>query len=313
MFLLKKILFVVAILALATACRQKSVKNEQSSEFAALAAHASVEKNDFGSYWYAGKAELTSYHLEQARYGEIHRGHAVLIFVTEDFSLKKQVKLDQPQRASADAVKVMKLNLTKKFNTGVYPYSLMSSIFTPTDIQSYPHSLKVSTSSQEWCGHTFAQLNLTKDNYYQVMARSYFESEGDKNFKLNQAWLEDEIWNRIRINPQSLPTGVVDMIPSTMYIRLSHGTFKAEKVTASTTAKDNLMHYELQYGQSGRSLLIIFEKEFPYEIVSWEETYVDGFGAEKLTTKAIRNQSLLLDYWSKNGVEDSRYRKMLGL
>ncbi|MDP7238046.1 MAG: hypothetical protein QGI34_15090, partial [Candidatus Latescibacteria bacterium] len=40
----------------------------------------------FGDYWYQGKAEITSYTLKQARYGEIHDGHVVLIFVTEDFS-----------------------------------------------------------------------------------------------------------------------------------------------------------------------------------------------------------------------------------
>ena len=28
----------------------------------------------FNKYWYAGNAELTSFELEQARYGEIHKG-----------------------------------------------------------------------------------------------------------------------------------------------------------------------------------------------------------------------------------------------
>ena len=40
----------------------------------------------FGDYWYQGKAELASYDLNQSRYGEIRNGHAVLIFLTEDFS-----------------------------------------------------------------------------------------------------------------------------------------------------------------------------------------------------------------------------------
>ena len=33
-------------------------------------------------YWYAGEAEITSYELNQARYGEIHKGKAVTVFVT---------------------------------------------------------------------------------------------------------------------------------------------------------------------------------------------------------------------------------------
>ncbi len=43
----------------------------------------------FKQTWYAGKAELSTYNLQQARYGEIRNGEAVLIFVTEDFSTNK--------------------------------------------------------------------------------------------------------------------------------------------------------------------------------------------------------------------------------
>ena len=52
----------------------------------------------------------------------------VLIFVTEDFSASKQVKLDRPEKVPSDAVKVLKLNATRKFNTGIYPYSILSII-----------------------------------------------------------------------------------------------------------------------------------------------------------------------------------------
>jgi|GEM_PF-4377681 len=33
----------------------------------------------FKEYWYAGKAEVSSYELEQARYGELRKGHAVFL------------------------------------------------------------------------------------------------------------------------------------------------------------------------------------------------------------------------------------------
>jgi len=55
--------------------------------------------------------------LEQARYGEIHKGRAVTIFVTEPFSKSKQVKLDDYKAAGDDRANVMKLNMTKNFNT----------------------------------------------------------------------------------------------------------------------------------------------------------------------------------------------------
>ena len=50
---------------------------------------------EFKEYWFAGKAEITSYKLEQARYGELRDGSAVLIYVTEPFLADKQVKADQ--------------------------------------------------------------------------------------------------------------------------------------------------------------------------------------------------------------------------
>ena len=83
---------------------------------------------EFNAYWFNNEAELTSYQLEQARYGEIHKGNAVLVYVTEPFSVEKQVKADAP---TPNDYTILKLNFVKKFNTGIYPYSMMSSFFLP--------------------------------------------------------------------------------------------------------------------------------------------------------------------------------------
>ena len=83
----------------------------------------------FNEYWFQGLAEISRFELEQARYNEIHKGSAVLIFVTEEFLIDKQVKSEQGRKPGA--VSVLKLNFVKNFNTGIYPYSIMSSIFTP--------------------------------------------------------------------------------------------------------------------------------------------------------------------------------------
>ena len=92
-----------------------------------LVASSALADQAFNSYWHAGKAELSKYSLQQSRYGELHEGHAVLVFVTERMNPKKQVKADRP---GADTVPVLKLNATRKFNTGIYPYSVMTSVFT---------------------------------------------------------------------------------------------------------------------------------------------------------------------------------------
>lgn len=68
-----------------------------------------------------------------------------MIFVTEDLSKQKHVKLDDPQANEQDAQKVLKLNLTKKFVTGIYPYPMMLSVFTPV-YDSIP-ATKVTASS----------------------------------------------------------------------------------------------------------------------------------------------------------------------
>ena len=113
---------------------------------------------EFKEYWYAGQAELTSYELTQERYGELRRGTAVTIFVTEDFLPEAQVKAD---RYSKKNIPILKLNNTKKFLTGIYPYSIMTSSFVPVDREM--HALKVTHSMQEWCGHVYVQLNNRKD------------------------------------------------------------------------------------------------------------------------------------------------------
>jgi len=133
----------------------------------------------FKDYWYAGKAEITSYKLEQARYGEMRNGTAVLIYVTEDFLPNKQVKAD---RQNAQNIPVLKLNATKNFNTGIYPYSIMQSTFYP--VSNNKHAIKVSSSMQEWCGHVYTQLN--NRDPFEITAHSYFEGEADQNLKVEK-------------------------------------------------------------------------------------------------------------------------------
>ncbi len=241
----------------------------------------------FKQYWYAGKAELTSYKLEQARYGEIREGHAVLIYVTEDFLPDVQVKAD---RQNSSNIPVLKLNSTKKFNTGIYPYSIMQSTFYPVSNQQ--HALKVSSSMQEWCGHVYAQLNNRA--MFEIKAHSYFEGEADQSYQIDKAILENELWVQLRIDPSALPTGNISCIPAFEYTRLKHKPIKAYAAKATLTANT----YRLDYPELNRSLQLTFNPEFPFEITSWEETFVSGL--EKLTTKATQLKTIRSPYWQKN-------------
>ena len=264
-----------------------------------------VDMSAFHGYWSQGRAEITSYTLEQARYGESHPGHGVLIFVTEDFSRQKQVKLDYPSRAGGDRVPVLKLNATRKFNTGVYPYSVMGSIFTPVDGSG---SLKTSMTVQEWCGHVFAQVNRRADGLH-VQQRSYFESEGDQDLVLPVVELEDDLWTRLRLNPQSLPTGSFQMLPGSVHLRLRHKPWQAADATGEhlPADKDGLLGYRLSYPDHGRTLTLRYAADFPHEIESWHE---DDRGQ---ITRAVKKERLMLDYWSRNRLQDAELRERLGL
>ncbi|SMG30189.1 hypothetical protein SAMN05661096_01949 [Marivirga sericea] len=300
---MKNILIITFLFVLFQGCGQK--KEQAPQELISF----SIDQN-FGDYWYQGKAELTSYELEQVRYGEKRKGEAVLIFVTEDFSKSKQVKLDNPSANSDDAEKVMKLNFTKKFNTGIYPYSIMTSVFAPVYPKSDLHARKLTTSVQEWCGHVFMQLN-NETNQYNLLSRSYFESEGDLEMSLDKIWLEDELWTLIRLDPAQIPEGEIKLLPSTQYLRLKHKDLKAYTAMIKVLKNEHLNELKIQIPALERKVSIFYQNKFPYDIESWEESYPEG--GEIMTTSAKLKKRIMLDYWKKNSVQDSTFRKELSL
>jgi len=262
-----------------------------------------VDKDKFSKYWYAGEAEISSFTLKQDRYGEIHDGHAVLVFVTESFSISSNSKADRP---SVNDPSVLKLNYTKKFNTGIYPYSMMTSTFFPIDYGEY--SLKVTSSSQEWCGHTFMDLQ-NKDQFI-VDIDSYFEGESAENVKLEKKLLEDDLMSMIRINPAHIPLGVQAVIPSFFYLRMKHIPLKAYDAELSLSKSSNeIQILTLNYLELGRELVVSFEKKFPHKIKSWtERDKTSG-----LSTSAELIQTIKSDYWNRHFNKDLAWRKELGL
>ncbi|MEQ3665751.1 MULTISPECIES: septum formation inhibitor Maf [unclassified Olleya] len=250
----------------------------------------------FNDYWYSGQAEITSYQLEQSRYGEIRKGTAVLVFVTEPFLKNDQVKADQSNPSN---INVLKLNATKKFNTGIYPYSIMQSTFYP--VSNNQHALKVSASVQEWCGHVYTQLNNREQ--FQVTSHSYFQGEADQNFNLEKNSLENQLWTQLRIDPTSLPTGNINIIPSLEYTRLNHTPLKAY----NAFAENKPGQYTLTIKDLDRKLTINYNPNFPFDIQSWEEVQNGNL------TKATKIKTLQSDYWNKKSNTDLELRKTLGL
>ncbi|WP_029209409.1 hypothetical protein [Aquimarina agarilytica] len=259
--------------------------------------------SDFKSYWYQGEAEISTYELSQNRYGELRNGTATLIYVTEDFLPIKQVKADI---SAPKNIPVLKLNSVKKFTTGIYPYSIMQSSFSPLKGEK-KHALKTTASIQEWCGQTFMQLNNKKN--FEIDIKSYFASEGDQKLSLQKSILENELWNLIRIHGDKLlPKGEINCIPSFEFLRLNHKKTQSYKAIASIQKNNNLNTFSLTYPELKRSLKITFQQQFPYIIESWSEEI-----SPHLPTTAKRITTKLLPYWNQNSNKFTPLRKELGL
>ena len=132
----------------------------------------------FWEHWGDGRAELAGYDLTMPRYGELRRGKAVSIFVTEALDEGSRVKIERPEKGQRP-FSVMKLNLVKDFATGIYDYNTMASIFISLEEgtrtpKGYP--AKVSYSSQEWCGHVYREL-LFGPEQITDLHHSYFQGE----------------------------------------------------------------------------------------------------------------------------------------
>ena len=291
-----------------TSCKENNTKITETAQISEPKTEPIVAKTklseEFKDYWYNGEAEITSYKLEQARYGEIKEGTSVLIFVTEDFLSDEQVKANN---YDASNIPVLKLNMTKKFNTGIYPYSIMQSTFFP--VANNQHALKISASVQEWCGHVYTQLNNRDD--FEVVSHSYFQGEADNAFKLDKNWTENELWVKLRIDPKRLPVGKINVIPSIESARLNHDELKAYNAMATL----NKNSYTISYEELSRTLQINFNPNFPYDILGWKETTTKGEGlsAKTLTTKATKLATLKTDYWNKKSNADLSLRKDLKL
>src|SRR5262245_29695790 len=120
---------------------------------AASTAAAKAAAQDFWAYWGDGQAELGGYRLVQPRYGARREGTSVLIFVNEEMSDALRVKADPGKHPPTDILPVLKLNAIRDFQTGIYDYNVMTSVFARI-VPGWPVA-KVSFSSQEWCGHVY--------------------------------------------------------------------------------------------------------------------------------------------------------------
>jgi len=230
------------------------------------------------------------------------------VFAREPFHQDRQVK---DESGTGGGFQVLKLNSTRNFLTGVYPYHTMVSVFQPFETESAGEALKVTTSVQEWCGHVFMQTNR-RNGALTTMVNSYFEKEEGSEFvETGKVWLEDEVWTGLRLDPKGLEVGEILMVPGSLFTRFAHIEPTAQKAVAQwvKSEKGENLIYQIDYPDSGRVLAIEIEKNAPYYIQGWSE----GLRGQKMTTARLTHRRENAEYWSENSAGDERLRKELGL
>ncbi|MBC7794931.1 MAG: hypothetical protein H7Z43_14595 [Clostridia bacterium] len=273
----------------------------------------------FDALWHDGNAELAGYTLTYPRYGELRTGKAVTIFVTEDFSDSVRVKADPGKHA--DLYPVLKLNLVRDFQTGIYDYNLMTSVFVALAAHNDRLSgsvTKVSFSSQEWCGNIYAQ-ELFDSAKVRAVVHSYFDGEADNVHELDypsRGFVSEGLWAWAR----GLAAPIVEvggsrqvmLLDSLEDARLKHEPALWRAATLArlperTQLEVHGVSYEVEVAsahvEGGNTLTFYVEVDSPHRIVRWMSS--SGENADLL-------KSTRLQYWKMHDNDQAGALRALG-
>jgi len=276
----------------------------------------------FWKTWGDGQAELSGYDLTFPRYGQPRHGVAVAIFVTETFSNSLRVKADPGKHPGADQFPVMKLNLVKDFQTGIYDYNIMTSTFVAlaaTNGRPAGSAAKITFSSQEWCGQTFQEL-LFDPRAIRVESHSYFDGEADRQNQLQypeDGLSEDALllWARGQAGPRMAPgeSRDVPILTSVETSRLQHVPLDWKRAVLSRSAQPRqlavpagkfLVEVWTAAIRDGIARTMYVEGAAPHRLIRWETSA--GERAELLGSERLK-------YWEMNREGFETALKKLGL
>ncbi|MCU0425360.1 MAG: hypothetical protein MUF71_07010 [Candidatus Kapabacteria bacterium] len=317
---------ILAFALIAFACTKKTgeAKSPQTESQSASELKNTVQiPAEFWQFWSDGKAEISTYKGTQVRYNEERPCTSVLIFVSEPFNAEKQVKADAPD-GSGIYTSVLKLNHVKRFQTGIYAYSLMTSVFTPLTpttvgkaVYNPAAPLKITFSGQEWCGMVFHQLNRQADKSMLSHSRSYFEVEGDKQESFaadDETLFGDDVFIAVREVLKPLATGKRKFYHTLEHARISHKALMAAEVTVSKS--DAMTRFRgadvpvTAWTLAGENFEWKFtvEKQYPRRILAFQ--FAEN---GRVIEQAELHESARLPYWKLNATADEHYLQELGL
>ncbi len=265
----------------------------------------------FWKVWGDGKAELSGYAITTTRYGAPREGRIVLIYVTEPMDRRNWIKDDSGDVPAEQRVTVLKLNNVLKFQTGIYPYSVMTSVFAPVDAL-MPERFtpaKIAMSAQEWCGHVYQKVIPGTASFVSEL-RSYFHAEGDSDTTVKTppgTLYEDALLIQLRELDGPFARGkswAGSIVPSLWPQRKSHGALGplAATIKREDATRDGVpvSRFTLSYGSVVTAYDV--EKAAPRRVLGWKT--LGGDEAKLLKTTR-------LPYWQLNGPGDEKYLKEL--
>jgi hypothetical protein len=288
----------------------------------------SEARQDFDAHWHDGRAELDGYRLTIERYGHPRVGRAVAIYVTEPFSRAKHVKLDDAAAHPEDVVDVLKLNLVRSFQTGIYDYHTMVSLFVRS--QDFA-PVKVAFTSAEWCGQVYEEA-IFGEARMETRISSYFEGESssgevavpaggieeDNLFillrglrggfmkpgeKRTVPFLASPFYRRLAHRPLAWGPASIECLPVAETVRVPAGTF----VTTAFVVRPG----------DGREGRFDIERAAPHRVVRWAWTAIapaDGRGhSVGGTDRGELTGTTRTQYWNRHDPGDEKDLRALGL
>lgn len=265
----------------------------------------------FWDHWGDGRAELTSYRGEIVRYGEPREAHAVLVYVTEPHDRTRWIKDDSA--GESKRVEVMKLNRSMKFQTGVYPYAVMTSVFSPVADwgRARFQPTKITMNSQEWCGNVSQALWPGPDRFLRDL-QTYFadEQEGRRTVETPDGTLyQDALPIQLRELDGEFNDGEDwsgTLVPSLWHSRRAHESLEPVEATIerSTTTVDGREATRFVLAYDGTKVTYDIGAEYPHRLLRWSHS--DGSHLELV-------DSARKPYWRQNRPGDEQKRKSFGL
>jgi hypothetical protein len=265
----------------------------------------------FWDHWGDGRAEMATYRGTQMRYGEPREARLVLIYVTEPHDRRTFVKDDDV--AEQNRIQVMKLNRALKFQTGVYPYTVMTSVFSPVADWGRPRfqPAKITLTSQEWCGHVFHGLWAGPETARQVM-HSYFAGEGDDASTVElpgETLYEDALPIQLRELDGAFNNGERwegHLVPSLWHRRRAHSDVETVEATISRKKAelDGTPVTRFTVEMPERTTTYDVAREAPHHLLRIEKNDGTAFRLDQVER---------MPYWRLNGPDDGESRRRIGL